>query len=537
MCELTSFAFATAVCISALLAFTTVKKYRTRAGLTTCILSLRPINEKAEQMKAEQMKSALANVNELPDAIRGCKYPAKQHNLKVKEHLLSKENTLSEQTTALFITGEKLENNKYCDTTREFRQNRYFYYLSGVDIPGCSLLFNFKTNALTLFLPNIEWDDVLWSGMPLSLEEAFEKFDVDEIVYCNEIEEKLKHDCFGFRIFTTDLDNVCPKLKDYLIAGDDSFFYAMDEARIIKDSYEIAIIRKATEITDVCHLAVMSALPIEINEIHIEAEFAYHATRQGARSLGYDPICCSGPACGTLHYIKNSEDLDKKASVLIDAGAEWRNYTSDVTRCFPISGKFTKEHREIYEAVLDVQSEVMKRIKAGVHWEDLHILSHKVLIKHLLELGIFKREYSEEEIFERKASCGFYPHGLGHLMGLDVHDVGGRPNYEDKNVYFQYLRMRRELQENMVITNEPGCYFNKYLIAEYLHKYPEREEVVDFNVVEKYMYVGGVRIEDDILVTKDGHENLTKITSDPKEIEKIVTDAISKGRAAFHVLA
>lgn len=495
-------------------------------------IKMSPLSEKSAQVDC-----SLAAVNELPVAIRGHKYPAKNHNLKVKDYLLQKKKALSSESTAIFIAGEELEGVKYCDISKEFRQNRYFHYLSGVNIPGCSILFNFATDKLTLFLPDVEWDDVIWSGMPISIEEALEEFDVDAVFHSSKIEETISKENDGFTIFTTDLDNVHnAEISKKLTPLDNDFFFAMDEARLIKDWYEIELIRKACDISDKCHLAVMQALPIELNEVQIQAEFSYHATRQGARALGYDPICCSGPACGTLHYVKNSEDLANKASVLIDAGAEWKNYTSDVTRCFPISGKFTKEHREIYEAVLDVQSQVMKKIRPGANWEDLHVLSHKVLIKNLRKLGIFKNTFSEEEIFERRASCGFYPHGLGHLLGLDVHDVGGYPNYEDADPYFKYLRLRRPLQENMVVTNEPGCYFNEFLIGEFLDKYPERSEVVDKEVVKRYMYIGGVRIEDDILVTKYGFENLNRITSDPDEIEKIVSRGLKKARSEFHVV-
>ncbi|KAL3235538.1 aminopeptidase P family protein RNJ42_02314 [Nakaseomyces bracarensis] len=478
--------------------------------------------------------------NDVPETLKGQKYPAKAHMQRVRDILLEKRGDLKSEDAAVFIAGEEVEGWKYCDTDRDFRQNRYFYYLSGCDIPGSALLYNFKKDKLCLFLPNIDWDDVIWSGMPQSLEEVAKMCDVDEVFHMKQLDEVLNEqleDISNFKIFTTDLDNVHnDKLKSNLIPGDKDFFFALDEARLIKDWYELEVLRNAARITDKCHLAVMSALPIELNEIQIEAEFSYHALRQGARSLGYDPICCSGPACGTLHYIKNSEDLAGKSSILIDAGAEWKQYTSDVTRCFPINGKFTKEHRAIYEAVLDMQSQAMEQIKPGASWDDLHILTHKVLIKHLLKLGVFKKEFSEEEIFERRVTCAFYPHGLGHVMGLDVHDTAGRPNYEDPDPYFKFLRLRRKLEKNMVITNEPGCYFNEFLIEEFLKKFPERVEVVDQEVLKKYMYVGGVRIEDDIIVTETGYENMTGITSDPDEIEKIVSQGLAKKRSEFHAL-
>ena len=480
----------------------------------------------------------LADSEFIPASIKGKKYPAKAHNEKVKQLLLSANSQdLKDKECAIFITGEEVEPIKYCDTNKEFRQNRYFFYLSGVDIPGSSILFNFKTNKLTLFLPPVDSEDVMWSGLPMSTDECLQNFDVDEVLYSDKIRTIIANELKDFTIFTTDLDNVHDhQVKNHLIAGDVDFFNALDEARVTKDWYEIEILKHASKITDNAHLAVMSALPIELTEFQVEAEFSYHARRQGARSLGYDPICCSGPACGTLHYVKNSESIHGKASFLIDAGAEWRNYTTDVTRCFPTSGKFTKEHREIYETVLDMQKQTMEKIRPGVNWEDLHLLSHKILIKHFLELGIFKKTFSEEEIFKRKVSCVFYPHGLGHLMGLDVHDVSGRADYNDPDPYLQYLRIRRPLEENMVVTDEPGCYFNEFLIKELLSKYPERLEVVDQDVLNRYMYIGGVRIEDDILVTKTGFYNLTGITSDPDEIEKIIADGLTKNRSQFHVI-
>ncbi|SCU98119.1 LAMI_0F13102g1_1 [Lachancea mirantina] len=470
--------------------------------------------------------------DELSDKdLSGIKYPARAHCRKFKKFFSHKKGGGGCSSSVLFLAGGINEPIKYCDQTKPFRQNRYFFYLSGVNIPGSSLIFNLSSGKLSLFLPDIDYDDVMWSGMPASPEEALETFDVDEVLYSSELENYLITLKKSFEIFTTDLDNIkSPTTRSLLHPSDPDLFYALDEARLTKDWYEVQLLKKAAQVTDKCHFAVMSATPIEKKENHLQAEFTYHAIRQGSKVQGYDPICCSGPGCSTLHYVKNDQDLDGKHSVLIDAGAEWNNYTADVTRCFPINGKFTKEHRQVYDAVLDMQTQVMRKIKPGVLWDDLHLLAHRVLIRHFLNLGIFKSDYTEDEIFDRKASLCFFPHGLGHLLGLDTHDVGGNPNYNDPDPLLQYLRLRRPLLEGMVITNEPGIYFNTFLVEEYLEKHPERLEVVDRSVMQRYMYVGGVRIEDDVLITSSGVENFTKITSDPDEIEKIVLDAIASGR-------
>lgn len=471
----------------------------------------------------------------LRSAINMMKYPAKAHAQNVQQHFLNKKVSATADNTAFFIASAVLKQYPYCDQTAPIRQNRYFHYLTGIDqISGAYVLYHVLKDKLTLFLPDVDADDIMWSGLPLSPEDALKEYDVDEVLYAKDVENTLKSlKEKNVNIYTTDIDEYSTKpfSKD-VISGDIDFFYALDESRLIKDEFEVELMRHAARITDNCHLAVMSALPIESNETHLHAEFVYHSIRQGSKFQSYDPICCSGPSCGTLHYVKNDDPMDGKTSVLIDAGAEWKCYASDVTRCFPITGKFSKEHLEIYLAVKDMQTKVMEQIKPGVLWDDLHLLSHKVLIKHFLELGLFQNG-TEEEIFDSKVSVWFYPHGLGHVLGMDTHDVGGYPNYEDENPYLRYLRLRRKLQKGMVVTDEPGIYFSPFLIEKITE---EQKKYVNMQLVEKYMYVGGVRIEDDILVTEDGYENFTKITSDPYEIEKIVQKGLNKGKGGFHVI-
>ncbi|QPG73377.1 hypothetical protein FOA43_000687 [Brettanomyces nanus] len=470
-----------------------------------------------------------------PSELKGIKYPAKAHSLNVKRHFLSKKKDAI--NSAFFVSGTSLEFFAYCDETIPLRQNRYFHYLSGINqIPGCYILYTLADQKLTLYLPEIDYDDVMWSGMPISLKEAKEKFDVDVVEYESAIESKLTQLVADrIVIYTTDTENYAKKPFSKLVrAGDKDFFYALDESRLIKDSYEISMMKYANKITANSHVAVMAAQPIEQNETHMHAEFIYHSIRQGSKFQSYDPICCSGPNCGTLHYMKNDDTMVKKCSTLIDAGADWECYASDVTRCFPISGEWTKEHMDIYETVQDMQKQVLDGIKPGVSWDHLHLLAHKVMIKHFLNLGLFING-TEEEIFDSKVSVWFFPHGLGHLIGLDTHDVGGYPNYDDPDIRLRWLRLRRKLLPGMVVTDEPGVYFNDYLL-ENAYKEPKMAKYIDKDVVRKYMNVGGVRIEDDILVTKNGHENLTVVTSDPEEISKIVKKGIAKGKKGFHVV-
>ncbi|CAH6720229.1 uncharacterized peptidase [[Candida] jaroonii] len=462
------------------------------------------------------------------DSLKGKKYPAKKHCQTVYKHLLTKK---SGDKYSFFVSGEADVLYQYSDQARPFRQNRYFFYLTGCDIPGSHVIYDGPSDKLTLYLPDIDYDDVMWSGMPLSIEQALSEYDIDDCKYASELPSVLSGS--DHEIHSLDINSTNEQFKTLVKASDKDFFYALDEARLIKDEYELELMRHASKLTDNCHFAVMSALPIENKETHIHAEFMYHALRQGSKYQSYDPICCSGPNCSTLHYVKNDDDLSEKRSVLIDAGCEWSLYASDVTRCFPINGDWSKEHLQIYNIVLKMQQETMAMIKPGTQWEDCHLTAHKVLIEEFLKLGIFKSDYSAEEIFQSKVSGRFFPHGLGHLLGMDTHDVGGYPNYEDKDELLRYLRLRRKLQPGMVLTDEPGVYFSPFLLEDVLNN-PEKMKFIDKAVLDKYWYIGGVRIEDDLLVTEDGYENFTKITSDPEEISKIVKAGLAKGVKGFH---
>ncbi|EEQ41550.1 hypothetical protein CLUG_05678 [Clavispora lusitaniae ATCC 42720] len=465
-----------------------------------------------------------------PKSLEGRKYPAKEHAKRVYKHFREKNDA---KRVSFFMSGEDLELYQYCDQTKPIRQNRYFFYLSGCEVPGSHVLYNAETDKLTLFLPNIDYEDVMWSGMPLSIEDALKKFDVDFVKYVDSLEEALQAlSSDGFTIFTTDFNKWNEKFKRFMTEQSPDFFYALDEARMIKDDFEIELMKHASAITDKCHLGVMSATPIETNETHIHAEFMYHALRQGSKYQSYDPICCSGPNCSTLHYVKNDDEIDNKRSILIDAGAEWSCYASDVTRCFPINGDWTKEHLEIYNIVLKMQKATMALIKPGASWDDIHLEAHKVMIREFINLGIFKN-FPEEEIFDSNISARFFPHGLGHLLGMDTHDVGGYPNYEDPDPKLRYLRLRRNLKEGMVLTDEPGVYFSPFLLKDILED-ETKMKYINKDVLDKYWYIGGVRIEDDLLITRDGFENFTKITSDPAEITKIIKDSIAKGKEHFH---
>ena len=178
--------------------------------------------------------------------------------------------------------------------------------------------------------------------------------------------------------------------------------------------------------------------------------------------------------------------------MLVDAAAEWECYCADVTRTMPLGGKFNIESEAIYSIVESMQDKCLAMLRAGVQWEAVHERAHEIAIEGLLALGILKGD--KKEIFEARTSVAFFPHGLGHMLGMDTHDTGGHPNYQDNDKMFQYLRIRGKLQEGSVVTVEPGIYFCKFIIDPYLSD-EKHKGFIDQSVLNVYWNVGGVRIE------------------------------------------
>lgn len=199
---------------------------------------------------------------------------------------------------------------------------------------------------------------------------------------------------------------------------------AMDAARMIKDSHEIKLIRKANEVTAKAHREVLSNILKFKNEAQVEAIFLDACVAEDAKHQAYEVIAASGENSSTLHYIKNDEPLEGRQLMCLDAGCEWECYASDVTRTFPISGTWpSKEAKEIYDLVQNMQTACISRLAPGVRFLDLHVLAHQIAIQGLMGLGILHNG-DPEEVYRAGTSRAFFPHGLGHHLGLEVHDVG-----------------------------------------------------------------------------------------------------------------
>jgi Xaa-Pro dipeptidase len=316
-------------------------------------------------------------------------------------------------------------------------------------------MYDIETKKSTLLIPPINPEEVIWSGLPLSQEEALRRYDVDLVCSSSDVNIILAEASNKTAIWT-----IANQVSDHItfLEFDKKDFYlvkeAIEECRVVKDDYEIALISKANEHSMYGHRAALGNVKHVQTERELEAIFRYHCFKHGSTEQAYHPIVAAGSNAATLHYRQNDAVLEGKLNMLLDAGAEWEMYASDITRTFPISGKFSKESREIYDLVLRMQTECMEMMKANVLWDDVHVHAHKVAISGLLELGILKG--SPDDILKARTSTAFFPHGLGHYLGMDTHDTGGHPNYEDEDPMFRYLRIRGKVPAGAVVTNEPG---------------------------------------------------------------------------------
>ena len=320
-------------------------------------------------------------------------------------------------------------------------------------------------------------------------------------------------------------DSQKPKLDLSTIADpfdSSSLQAAIIACRVIKDDFELALIQKANDISAKAHTEVLRNIKHIKNEREVQAIFHEVSTSNGVTSQSYGVIAGSGPNAAILHYMKNNEPVRGRQLFLLDAGCDWNCYASDVTRTFPISGHWpSKEAKAIYDLVDDMQTSCIERIKPGVAMADLQMLAHQIMTAGLQKLGILKADRSFDEIYKAGASKIFLPHGLGHHVGLEVHDVSPRPiNSTNQNgesigqdshkfsaVPPPHSLEHVTLEKNMVITIEPGIYFSQIALDQLITE--ELLEYIDVDEAKKYLDVGGVRIEDDILVTAYGHKNMT----------------------------
>ena len=410
---------------------------------------------------------------------------------------------------AVVIAGASTQY-RNADSSYAFRQDSNFWYLTGFNEAEATLVVLTDDSQITksiAFVPEKDKLKEIWDGYRAGPEGAVKDHGFDEAFNNSEINDQLPELLKGRdRVFypvgkNAGLDqNIIEWIKT--AKSKDRHSSAIDIAdasskvgnqRLIKDAYEIDLMKKACRISAESHVEAMKFVKPGMTEQEMEAFYLYEFAKRGGRFSAYTPIVAGGENACVLHYVENSKPLLDGDLLLVDAGCEYDFYASDITRTFPVRGKFTDAQLAIYEVVLEAESKAIAAVSVNNNVMDAQIISEKVVTQGLIDLGILTG--SVDDLHAKGAFKEFYMHKIGHWLGIDVHDAG---DYMEDDQFMQF-------KPGMVTTIEPGIYIPS-----------------SANVDDKWKGIG-IRIEDDILVTPDGNENLTEfVPSDPKEIEALM---------------
>ena len=427
-----------------------------------------------------------------------------------KSHRDSFFSQMPESSIAFFSAASEVTRSN--DTEYNFCQNKSFYYLTGFNEPDALLILlkrNSAEQAILFSLPKDKSQEV-WHGRRVGQEKACQVYGFDQ---CFTLDEKstlipqylngLEKVYFTFedQKLTQQVFDLLAQVRATIRQGGKVPTQLVDasplinEQRLIKSANEIALMRQANYISCLAHKRAMQKTQVGLFEYQIENEILHEFTRHGARNPAYATIVAGGDNANVLHYTNNDNVLNDNELLLIDAGGELSGYAADITRTFPINGKFTEPQKALYQLVLDAKSQVIAAIKPGTSFAKLNVIANKCLTKGLVELGILSD--GSPDLANEKACKKYFIHGLGHWLGLDVHDVG------DYHINDERAQCRKFVA-GMVLTIEPGLYM----------------PLDDLELDSQWRGIG-IRIEDNIVVTEQGCENLTQYC--PESITDIET--------------
>ncbi|MEA2173137.1 MAG: Xaa-Pro aminopeptidase [Blastocatellia bacterium] len=396
------------------------------------------------------------------------------------------------------------------DTQYRYRQDSDFYYLTGFQEPEAIAVIapsQEKGQHYTLFVRPRDPEREIWDGKRAGVEGAVKEYGADAAFPITEFAEKLGDLINGAGNLYYRIGNGNPDLDETLVKQIGRMRALgrkgitppqaiidtggiLHEMRLFKSEDEIAIMQRAADISSEAHAEAMKAARPGLNEYEIEALIEYIFRKRGASAPAYTSIVGGGANATVLHYVTNDAMLHDGELLLIDAGCEYQGYASDITRTFPVNGRFTDAQRDIYSLVLLAQESCIEMTRPGVRIDELHQRSVEILTEGMVRLGLLQGD--PQKLIEEEKYKQFYMHRLGHYLGIDVHDVG-RYHLDGES---------RRLEPGMVTTVEPGLYIS-----------PETKDIP-----EKYLGIG-VRIEDDVLVTENGPRILS--SKAPKGVEEI----------------
>ena len=437
---------------------------------------------------------------------------------------------------ALFISNLEAPMN-YPDNTYHFRQDSDFLYFFGIDLPGFVGLMDFDSGKDRIFGNDYDMDDIIWMGPQPTVRELALKCGISDTALMSKLMDAIKdvqlkkrkiHFLPPYRGETKMKLGVLLKenpCQMKTLASVD-LIKAVISMRSIKEKVEIDEIEKAEDIAYEMHVTAMRMCKQGVREQDIFGAIEGIALAKGGGTSFPIILSINGQ---TLHNHSHGNILTKGKMMVCDAGAETNlHYASDITRTTPVGGKFNDKQKDIYEIVLKANTEAIKATKPGMSNRDLHFMACKILTTEMKNLGLMKGDVDEAVI--AGAHALFMPHGLGHMMGLDVHDMEALGEnfigYNDavkRSEQFgtAFLRFALPYKPGHVFTVEPGCYFIPELIEKWKGE-GKFKEFINYNRIDGYMSIGGIRIEDNVLITEKGHKVLGKpIPKTIKEIESI----------------
>ncbi|HVF22453.1 MAG TPA: Xaa-Pro aminopeptidase [Pyrinomonadaceae bacterium] len=416
------------------------------------------------------------------------------------------------QPSSVAIIPAAREATRSNDTNYRFRQDSDFFYLTGFEEPDAiAVIKPGESHEYVLFVRPRDPEREIWDGRRAGVEGAKSEFGAQEALPIDQFDEKLPEilndaEILYYRLgVNRDLDDKIVReiarmrsLNRKPIHPPETIIdpaTIVHELRVIKSPEELEIMQRAADIAAEAHVEAMKAVRPGLREYEVEALIEQIFRRHGAAAPAYTSIVGAGANATVLHYINNDGELRDGELLLVDAGAEYKGYASDITRTFPINGRYSKAQREIYDLVLKAQMSCVDMVRPGVTHEQLKQHSIEVLTEGMVELGLLQGK--PEQLIKDKKYEKFYMHGLGHMLGIDVHDVGR----------YYFGKESRALEPGVVMTVEPGIY-----VA------PDTKDIP-----EQYLGIG-VRIEDDVLCTNNGPRVLTsKVPKQAEEIEALMS--------------
>ena len=384
------------------------------------------------------------------------------------------------------------------DVDYPFRQDSDFYYLTGFNEPEAMAVFipGREQGEYILFCREFDEKKALWEGAHAGLEGATHHYDADDAFPIDDLNDilpgllegktrvhypmgrdsELDHNLLAW------INHIRSQSRTGAVAPGElvSLELILHEMRLFKSSYELQLMRRAAEVSANAHVKAMQICKPGLFEYQVEAELVYQFMQNGLRAVAYPSIVACGKNACTLHYTENTSQLKKGELLLIDAGAECDHYAADITRTFPVSGRFSEPQKLLYQLVLDAQFAAIEAVKPGASWIQPHDAAVQVLTQGLVKLGLLKGRV--KHLINKEKYKAFYMHRTGHWLGMDVHDVG----------VYKIDDEWRTLTPGMVLTVEPGLYIPP-----------------DCKTVDEQWRGIGIRIEDDVLVTAEGNEVLT----------------------------